>query len=116
MVSITLGIPEYKLDGSRPYNQVVKEAIEQQAARDNRAKTSPEDLAIGREIKDSVPSSIESVGSSAPPAPVAAAAPAASAQVGASPSGEAPADAPTPAPTPEANFPPELGGPPPSIA
>jgi len=28
MVSITLGIPDYKLDGSRPYMDVVKEAIE----------------------------------------------------------------------------------------
>ena len=81
MVSITLGIPDYKLDGSRPYSEVVKEAIEEQAARDNRAKTSPEDLAIGREIKESVPSSVQTVGSSTPtptaPAP-APAAPAAS--------------------------------------
>ena len=28
MVSITLGIPDYKLDGSRPYLDVVKEVIE----------------------------------------------------------------------------------------
>ena len=28
MVSITLGIPDYKLDGSRSYSEVVKEAIE----------------------------------------------------------------------------------------
>ena len=29
MVSITLGIPDYKLDGTRPYSAVVMEAIEQ---------------------------------------------------------------------------------------
>lgn len=28
MVSISLGIPDYKLDGSRPYGAIVKEAIE----------------------------------------------------------------------------------------
>lgn len=61
MVSITLGIPEYKLDGSRPYGEVVKEVIEQQAAKDMRAKTSPEDLAIGKEIKNSVPSTVQTV-------------------------------------------------------
>lgn len=43
MVSITLGIPDYKLDGSRPYADVVKEAIEQEAVKNNYAKTSAED-------------------------------------------------------------------------
>jgi len=72
MVSITLGIPDYKLDGTRSYSEVVKEAIEQQAARDNRAKTSADDLAIGREIKNSVPSSVQTVGAT-PEAPAPAA-------------------------------------------
>ena len=64
MISITHGLPDYKLDGSRPYSEVVKEAIEQQAAKDARAKTSPEDLAFGKEIKNSVPSSVQTVGPS----------------------------------------------------
>jgi len=57
MVSITLGIPDFKFDGTRTYEELKKEMIEAEAAKHNKAKTSADDLSIGHEIGESVPSS-----------------------------------------------------------
>ena len=101
MVSITLGIPDFKFDGTRTYEELKKEMIEAEAAKHNKAKTSAEDLRIGHEIGDSVPSSQQSISKPPlPPAPAPAAAPAAAApaEEGAS----------APAPAAESGIPPEL--------
>lgn len=103
MVSITLGIPDFKFDGTRTYEELKKEMIEAEAAKHNKAKTSAEDLRIGHEIGDSVPSSQQSISKPPlPPAPAPAAAPAAAApaEEGAS----------APAPSAEGGMPPELAG------
>jgi primosomal protein N'' len=57
MVSITLGIPDFKFDGSKSYEELKMEMINKEAAKHNQAKTSAEDRSIGREIKYTVPSS-----------------------------------------------------------
>lgn len=91
MVSITLGIPDFKFDGTRTYEELKKEMIEAEAAKHNKAKTSAEDLRIGHEIGDSVPSSQQSISNPPhPPAPAPAAA--APAEGGASAPAAAPAD------------------------
>lgn len=51
MVSITLGIPDFKFDGSKSYEELKMEMINKEAAKHNQAKTSAEDRSIGREIK-----------------------------------------------------------------
>ena len=97
MVSITLGIPDFKFDGTRTYEELKKEMIEAEAAKHNKAKTSAEDLRIGHEIGDSVPSSQQSISNPPlPPAPAPAAA--APAEGGAS----------APSPAAEGGLPPEL--------
>lgn len=101
MVSITLGIPDFKFDGTRTYEELKKEMIEAEAAKHNKAKTSAEDLRIGHEIGDSVPSSQQSISNPPhPPAPAPAAAPAAApAEGAASPPAEK---------APDSSLPPEL--------
>jgi hypothetical protein len=75
MVSITLGIPDFKFDGTRTYEELKKEMIEAEAAKHNKAKTSADDLSIGHEIGESVPSSQQSISNPPhPPAPAPAAA------------------------------------------
>lgn len=108
MVSITLGIPDFKFDGTRTYEELKKEMIEAEAAKHNKAKTSAEDLRIGHEIGDSVPSSQQSISKPPlPPAPAPAATPAAAAPAAAAPAEEG---ASAPAPSAEGGMPPELAG------
>ena len=100
MVSITLGIPDFKFDGTRTYEELKKEMIEAEAAKHNKAKTSAEDLRIGHEIGDSVPSSQQSISNPPhPPAPAPAAPAAAPAEGAASPPAEK---------APDSSLPPEL--------
>lgn len=109
MVSITLGIPDFKFDGTRTYEELKKEMIEAEAAKHNKAKTSAEDLRIGHEIGDSVPSSQQSISKPPlPPAPAPAAA--APAEDGASAPAAAPAAAAPAAAPAEGGMPPELAG------
>ena len=100
MVSITLGIPDFKFDGTRTYEELKKEMIEAEAAKHNKAKTSAEDLRIAHEIGDSVPSSQQSISNPPhPPAPAPAAPAAAPAEGAASPPAEK---------APDSSLPPEL--------